>query len=682
MPGGSIGVVRTWLAFGVAVAWAVSSASGQVADRVLDWDEYESKLRGLWLAQCVANWTGLQTEGDRQFAPFYTDADWAAPIGTGSVDFILDLDPWPADDDTDIEYVYIHLMGEALAETGSVRLDAERIRLGWIEHINRFIWVSNERARQLMGRGVGPPNSSLSTANVHRLKIDAQLTTEVFGAVYPGLVDEALAAAEPAILATAVGHAAHASQFFVALYALAPVAPESLAPEDRVVWLYEEARRWIPDESKAADVADTVLADFLANPDPTDWERTRDLVYARFQLNASANGYFYRGWTESAVNFAGGLIALLYGRGDLPDTIRSGSLTGWESDNGTATIAGMLGLMLGDDAVESAFAGLPGYPAGGLSDRYDIDRTRDNMPDYLPGDPDAQDTLTLLAQRMMPLVASAVEASGGVARPGRTIVLPPALAPETPQTRRFDRVATTRLARRSHTLAFLNQAIVPGTSANVTSNPTAGGVNAIGLPSYIRTALDVDFLDGEHFEPNRRYYSSQGSGQSPGDELVLTVTFASDVPTKTVRFTEGDHFSVASGGVEGGWFTGLAIELLVGGVWTPAPVGTQASGALDPALPFQIIDFELPETLAIRGVRLRGVVGPGGFATVSDLDAFAPEAPAPGARPTFDRDGSGAFEVEDLHTMVRTPADLDGDGDADADDRRYLVEAYRALVEP
>ena len=360
--------------------------------------------------------------------------------------------------------------------------------------------------------------------------------------------------------------------------------------------------------------------------------------------------------------------------------LRIGSLTGWDSDNGTATIAGMLGLMLGDAAVEAAFAALPGYPAGGLSDRFDIDRTRDNMPDYLPGDAQAQDTLTLLSQRMMPLVASAIAESGGVVSDSRRLVLPPALAPETAQTQRFERVATTRLARRSHTLAFLKAGVVPGTSSNVNSSPTTGGGNVVGSPSYIRTALDVDFLDGEHFEPNRRYYSSQGGGQAEGDELVLTVTFASDVPTKTVRVTEGDHFSLAANGVEGGWFTSVEIELLIGGAWTPA--GASPSQPLDPALPFQIIDFELPATLDIRGVRLRGVVGTGGFATVSDLDAFAPEAPAPTPRPTFDRNGSGGFDVEDLHTMARAPGDLDGDGDTDEDDRAYLVRAYRALVEP
>src|SRR5690606_19354840 len=144
------------------------------------------------------------------------------------------------------------------------------------------------------------------------------------------------------------------------------------------------------------DIVDFVLADYLANPDVTDWERTRDLVYERYQAQAAANGFAYRGWTESSVNFAGGLIALLYGEGDLRRTIQIGTLSGWDSDNGTATMGGVLGLMLGSDAVEAAF---PEYT---LSDRYDAWRTRDDLPDYLPADAAAQDTFTMMAGRMLP----------------------------------------------------------------------------------------------------------------------------------------------------------------------------------------------------------------------------------------------------------------------------------------
>jgi len=103
--------------------------------RVIDRAEYADRLRALWLGECIANWTGIQTEGDRSSPPFYDDSDW----GPGGFDFILNQDPWWADDDTDIEYVYCHLMNQHQTNM----LSAQQIRDGWMTHINNYIWVSD-----------------------------------------------------------------------------------------------------------------------------------------------------------------------------------------------------------------------------------------------------------------------------------------------------------------------------------------------------------------------------------------------------------------------------------------------------------------------------------------------------------------------------------------------------------
>ena len=94
-------------------------------------DVYENQLYGFWLGQCIANWTGLVTEmdkigdiGDIKTGPFYTEADWGKPDqpsiwGAGrpsdlspTIDFVFkDINEiWGADDDTDIEYMYQHLI--------------------------------------------------------------------------------------------------------------------------------------------------------------------------------------------------------------------------------------------------------------------------------------------------------------------------------------------------------------------------------------------------------------------------------------------------------------------------------------------------------------------------------------------------------------------------------------------
>ncbi len=415
---------------GVAAWFAlacVACACPAQGPRLIVRAEYEDRLRGMWLGESIANWTGLLSEGKVTQPPFLTDDDWGIDLGKGPLRFILDQDPWLADDDTDVEYVYLHL----LDLHGATELTGEQVAAGWLAHMDDdYLWVSNQRALDLMRLGLVPPETGMCNANEFWLKIDAQLTTEFFGALAPGMPGEALEMADLPIRTTARSHAAHAAQFHVLLSSLAPLADPSLPMEDRILWMVVEARRYLPDSSKAADIVDFVLADFLANPDPDDWERTRDLVYDRYQLNAESNGFRYRAWTESSVNVAAGLIALLYGRGDFLRTVQIGTLTGWDSDNGTATMGGLLGLMLGHEALVAQIR--VQRPEFDPSDRYDIERTRNNLPDRLPDDPHAQDTFTMMAARCADVAERRIREAGGIVHTSRTLWLIPPTPEDSP----------------------------------------------------------------------------------------------------------------------------------------------------------------------------------------------------------------------------------------------------------
>ena len=67
---------------------------------------------------------------------------------------------WGADDDTDIEYMY----QELLIKNETLFLDGEQIRTGWLKHIYKneenYLWVSNQRAFDLMQKGIVPPDTS------------------------------------------------------------------------------------------------------------------------------------------------------------------------------------------------------------------------------------------------------------------------------------------------------------------------------------------------------------------------------------------------------------------------------------------------------------------------------------------------------------------------------------------
>ncbi len=675
---GRFGLIAGWLAAALA-SLPAAPLYAQADPRVLDRAEYAAKLRAMWMGECIANWTGLRTEGQVTTPPFLTDAAWGTnPFPDRPwvhLDLFLFSNPWGADDDTDVEYVYLH----AMHTLGVNRLTPTQIAQQWTDHINAAIWVSNAAARSLISIGVRPPMTALAqgldpAAPIDQsLMIDAQLTTEFFGVLCPGMPERALQMADLPIRTCARGHAAHAAQFHAVLYSLASQVDRTTPEREQAVWLVRQARKYIPDSSKAADVIDFVLADFLANPDPNDWERTRDLVYQRYQGNAGANGFVYRVWYESSVNLAGGLLALLYGQMDFQRTVQIGTLSGWDSDNGTATMGGLIAFIRGRDFLDQY---------SWVSDNFWITRTRDNLPDYTPGPAtDGEDTFTLMGRRMLPIIDREVLAAGGrtLAQstangiPSGTWVLPPggAGAGVTPSAALSRSPTQQEFARSANQSVRLAGGTVTPHSAVVGSPESGFGSGDISL---IADGQESDCRGLEEHGSPRGFYSTQrAGGNAPDVQQSLTVTYDRAVPVHTIRFIDGRRFT--TGLPTGGWFQSITPQVLVNGLWT-TPALTSPAVAPSQTSPFALTDFVLAtpvQATAIRVLMLPG--GSGAFITCMELDALAP--PIEPAMPTFDLDHSGALTIDDLYTWLAAPTDLNSDGVADAVDVLYLEAALR-----
>jgi len=355
--------------------------------------EYLNKLKGFWLAQCIANWTGLVTENDKignigefRTGDFYTREDWGKKdelnLRGNSVDRNIDFvfegkdGIWGADDDTDIEYMYQHLV----YTNKTSKLSGQQIRDGWLKHIKHeeqnYLWVSNQRALDLMIGGIVPPETSDPENNPDYDMIDAQLTTEVFGFYSPGRPDFAVEMAELPIKTTARFNAEWISKFYVSMYSLAAVSDPNLSIKENLLIIAEKSRNQLPNDSYALKMYDFIKRQYN---DGLPWETIRDSVYVRYQVeqkdgyditsrNLNCNGCFAAG-----INFAASIISLFAGEGDLKETIKMGSLMGWDSDNPTATWGGLIGFMIGKDGVEKAFNRT-------FSEEYNIHRTRQNFP--------------------------------------------------------------------------------------------------------------------------------------------------------------------------------------------------------------------------------------------------------------------------------------------------------------
>jgi hypothetical protein len=407
-------------------------------DLVISREDYLNSLYGFWLGQCIANWTGLVTEmdkigGDGPHGEFYTRHSWGQPDQaaiwaepgvpselSATIDWVLEDETgiWGADDDTDIEYIYQHL----LLSHATSRLSGKQIRDGWLTHIyseentpligyqgqkENFLWVSNQRAHDLMRvEGLIPPATSDPANNPDYDMIDAQLTTEIFGLFAPARPDVALKMAYLPIRTTARENAAWASEFYVVMHSLASSVDQDLSMEERVLWMANVARQGLPDDSYSAKMFDFVKSRHeLGVP----WEQVRDELYVRYQVEQS-DGYditsrnlYCNGCFASGINFASSIVSLLYGGGDYKETVKIAVLAGWDSDNPAATWGGLLGFMHGKDGIEQAFGRT-------FSNRFNIHRTRGNFPD------DGIDTFQVMAEKGVFVVDRVVqeEMGGGV----------------------------------------------------------------------------------------------------------------------------------------------------------------------------------------------------------------------------------------------------------------------------
>ncbi|NBB76726.1 MAG: ADP-ribosylglycohydrolase family protein, partial [Bacteroidetes bacterium] len=264
-------------------------------DWVISRDEYEDRLYGFWLAQNIANWTGLVTEMDKigntgeiKTGDFYTREDWGKPDQPNiwsdepselseTIDFVFrdEGETWGSDDDTDIEYMYQHL----LLQNDTSLLTGEQIREGWLKHIRHeeenYLWVSNQTVLNLMVQGIVPPETSDPQKNPDHEMIDAQLTTEIFGLFAPGRPGVALEMAHHPIRTTARLNAAWISEFYVIMHSLASRVDEDLSMKEKIMRMADQASQRLPAESYSAKMYDFVKGRYESG---VTWEEARDAL--------------------------------------------------------------------------------------------------------------------------------------------------------------------------------------------------------------------------------------------------------------------------------------------------------------------------------------------------------------------------------------------------------------------
>ena len=307
----------------VAALVASACVDATDEDRLLDADAYRDSVHGAWQATMFANHSGLDLQGV-----------WLDEPGPDGAVELLTPDQWSTDDDTHVEYVDLHIL-----ETHGITPTYEQVRDEWVDHLNGDIWVATRAARDLMDDGVLPPaTGSLPLNPDGAWAMDAQLETELFGLINPGRPTRAREQARFFAQVTSSGPAVDASAFYAHMYSVAFGSADVEA-------ILAHARASEPADSIVAPIYDEVLRWY--GEFPHDWRATREQIRLAYDDDPE--------WWASRVNFASTIMALLYGEGDLRRTVDIAGLAGWDADNNMTTSAGLLGLVVGFDALPAPF---------------------------------------------------------------------------------------------------------------------------------------------------------------------------------------------------------------------------------------------------------------------------------------------------------------------------------------
>ena len=348
--------------------------------REISRDELKDKIEGYWLGQLVGNYMGFPFEFvfNETPAPIFIDRYYNAtdsldiPMNRtdrrGNVNIFADAlgGAW-SDDDTDIEFVTLHAV-----ETYGLDLDYNEITELWKKHINRFIWVSNRKARDLMDTGMIAPDTGKKENNPYWYAIDPQLVNEIWSVFYPGMPDYAVSRAEWGARITSDDWGTHPTMFYAAMYSAAFF-------ENDVQKLYDTGMSYIPETSPFYKGLQDVRR---WHSQYEDWKETRELIKKHYLKYPEVveNPWFHE--VSAMINGLMGAMAILYGEGDFIQTTGIAVTAGYDCDNQAATCAGLMGVLNGASSIPRELTHDMGYQESWeepFNNQY-INYSRDELP--------------------------------------------------------------------------------------------------------------------------------------------------------------------------------------------------------------------------------------------------------------------------------------------------------------
>jgi len=303
----------------VGVAACAALAEGE---RRLTVEQYRDKMFGGWVGQIAGVCWGAPTEfkWNDKIIPMEDMPEWKPEMINEAFD----------QDDLYVEMTFLR----TLEEYG---LDV-CIRQAGIDFANSEyqLWCANEAGRNNLRRGIAPPDSSHPQFNSCPNDIDYQIEADFAGLISPGMPNSVVALGEKFGRLMNYGDGVYGGQFIGAMYA------EAFFTDD-IQKIIAAGLAAIPAGSQYAEMVRDVVKWHRENP---NWEDTWLLCLKKYrqdpEYQKASNGAI-----DVKINGACVLMGLLYGNGDMDQTIIISTRGGWDSDCNPSNAAGVLGTAMG-----------------------------------------------------------------------------------------------------------------------------------------------------------------------------------------------------------------------------------------------------------------------------------------------------------------------------------------------
>ncbi|MGL6197000.1 MAG: ADP-ribosylglycohydrolase family protein [Thermoguttaceae bacterium] len=207
------------------------------------------------------------------------------------------------------------------------------------------LWCANAAGRKNLRSGIAPPDSSHPEFNKCPNDIDYQIEADFSGLIAPGMPNVAIELGNKFGRLMNYSDGVYGGQFVGGMYC------EAFFTDD-VFQIIDAGLACIPADSQYAEMVRDLVAWYKA--DPNNWEATWEKCQQKYRKDPEYQKCS-NGGIDVKINGAYILLGLLYGKGDLDETIIISCRAGQDSDCNPSNSAGVLFTTLGFSKLPARF---------------------------------------------------------------------------------------------------------------------------------------------------------------------------------------------------------------------------------------------------------------------------------------------------------------------------------------